>query len=157
MKKTNKLVAQKNAPETKNDAVVKTETAGVNKPEIIQNARESDLNGVLKEIEKMERIKCYYAKFKVKALELKKAIAEIEKFKESNLNPLVEKTEDFPYVIILQKEGESFRDSGKIFTINQVDTVLNFVNHLDSEMDLLIKNFEDELVYYRKRLDHSKM
>jgi len=151
---TKKVSTTKKTPSTKktNVATIVSESTFTDVKEIngstnvtIMN-KQSQLNDLLSKVEKLENLRKYYGKLKVKRNTLEDALKKMSN-KTTNKDDQFEEEsiEKFPFEIVLKGIGEYNREE-ELFKISKRETVTNFTKYLLKQINDLIEVFETDLI-----------
>lgn len=106
---------------------------------------------ILSKVEKLENLKNYYGKMKVKKNDLEDAFEKMTLYKNEPSDQFEEgNRQEFPYQIVLVTNTEYNRQD-KIFKISQPDTVTRFTEFLLKNVDEILEAFEKDLLEESKK------
>lgn len=114
-------------------------------------SKETQINELLSRVEKLENLKKYYGKLKVKKNSLEKAFKKMAVATETKSDQFEEQAQiKFPFKISLIEIDEYDRKN-EIFEISKKQTVTRFTEFLLSQITELLEAFEMDLIEEAKK------
>ncbi len=111
----------------------------------------TEIKIILSKVEKLENLRTYYGKLKVKETSLKESLETIKSCADVSADQFEEKEQqEFPFDIALRKK-DYYGKKEDVFTISRIETVENFTKYLLSQVSELLDAFEKDLIQESKK------
>lgn len=108
--------------------------------------KEQQLHDLLARVEKLENLKKYYGRLKVKRNNLEEALRKMKSITEEKSDSFEEsEAQEFPFQIVLLQNDE-YNRKNDVFKISKRDTVTNFTEFLLQQISELLEAFESDLI-----------
>ena len=129
-----------------------TTTTTSKKPAVKADKKDAVFQILMDNINKLEKLKDYYEKLKIKRDSLASAVKKMDEEDTKTPFESAEKS-DFPFEIILNGKSGQYNNTDEIFKITHVTTVTNFSKALLKEVDEVLAALEIDLLAYSKRIN----